>query len=153
MVQIITDSSTLMTEAEGKELGIDVIPLCINIMDEEYRDLQMDMDSFYAKIAQGGVPRSSQPPIGEFIEAYKRHQGDKILNITMADGLSGTYHTACGAREMAENKDDIVVYNTKTLCGPHRYMVQKARALAKQGAALEEIVAALDECVQHCESF
>lgn len=53
MVQIITDSSTLMTEAEGKELGIDVIPLCINIMDEEYRDLQMDMDSFYAKIAQG----------------------------------------------------------------------------------------------------
>ncbi len=153
MVQIITDSSTLMTEAEGKELGIDVIPLCINIMDEEYRDLQMDMDSFYAKIAQGGIPRSSQPPIGEFIEAYKRHQGDKILNITMADGLSGTYHTACGAREMAENKDDIVVYNSKTLCGPHRYMVQKARALAKQGAALEEIVAALDECVQHCESF
>ena len=59
MVQILTDSSTLITEAEGKELGIDVIPLCISILDEDYRDLQVDMDSFYDKIKKGGVPRLS----------------------------------------------------------------------------------------------
>lgn len=67
--------------------------------------------------------------------------------------MSGTYHTACGAREMAENKDDIVVYNTKTLCGPHRYMVQKARALAKQGRCAGRNCGSIGECVQHCESF
>ena len=49
MVQIITDSSTLITVAEGKEMGIDVLPLCVNIMDEDYRDLQVDMDDFYGK--------------------------------------------------------------------------------------------------------
>ena len=53
MVQIITDSSTLITVAEGKEMGIDVLPLCVNIMDEDYRDLQVDMDDFYGKIAKG----------------------------------------------------------------------------------------------------
>ena len=52
MVQIITDSSTLITVAEGKEMGIDVLPLCVNIMDEDYRDLQVDMDDFYGKIAK-----------------------------------------------------------------------------------------------------
>ncbi|MBQ5683328.1 MAG: DegV family protein, partial [Peptococcaceae bacterium] len=34
MVQIITDSSALITRAEGKELGIEVVPLSVNIMDE-----------------------------------------------------------------------------------------------------------------------
>ena len=64
MVQIITDSSALITRAEGKELGIEVIPLSVNIMDEDYRDLEVDLDHFYSQIQKGGVPRSSQPPIG-----------------------------------------------------------------------------------------
>lgn len=153
MVQIITDSSTLITEAESKELGVDVIPLSISILDEEYRDLQVDMDHFYGLIAQGGVPRSSQPPIGEFVEAFKRHAGQKIINIAMADGLSGTYLSACGAREMVDNKEDIVVYNTRTLCGPHRRLVYKAQQMAQQGKSLADIVRALDDCVEHCESF
>ena len=34
MVQIITDSSALITRAEGKEQGIEVIPLSVNILDE-----------------------------------------------------------------------------------------------------------------------
>ena len=38
MVQIVTDSSTLITVDEGKAMGIDVLPLCVNIMDEDYRD-------------------------------------------------------------------------------------------------------------------
>ena len=114
MVQIVTDSSTLITVDEGKAMGIDVLPLCVNIMDEDYRDLQVDMDDFYGKIAKGGVPKSSQPPVGEFVEAFKQHTGKKILNIAMAHGLSGTYQSACGAKEIAENKDDIeVIINKK----------------------------------------
>jgi len=153
MVQIVTDSSTLITVDEGKAMGIDVLPLCVNIMDEDYRDLQVDMDDFYGKIAKGGVPKSSQPPVGEFVEAFKQHTGKKILNIAMAHGLSGTYQSACGAKEIAENKDDIEVFNTRTLCGPHRYMVQKAHAMAKAGSTMEEILHALEECRNHCHSY
>lgn len=153
MVQIITDSSALTTPAEGKALGIDVIPLCVSILDEEYRDLQVNMDYFYGQIAKGGIPRSSQPPLGDYVEAYRRHAGKKILNIAMADGLSGTYLSACGAKEMGENKEDIVVYNSRTLCGPHRHLVWKAAQMAQQGKSLADIVLALDECTRHCESF
>lgn len=67
MVQIITDSSTLMTEAEGKELGIDVIPLCINIMDEEYRDLQMDMDSFMQRLRRVVFPEVHSRLLGNLL--------------------------------------------------------------------------------------
>lgn len=153
MVQIVTDSSTLITPAEGQRLGMDVVPLSVSILNEEYHDLAVDMDSFYAKIEQGGVPRSSQPPLGAFLETYRRHAGKKILNISMAEGLSGTYQSACGAREVAENKDDIVVYNSRTLCGPHRHLAYKAVELAQQGASLGHIVQVLDECVRNSESF
>ena len=101
MVQIITDSSTLITVAEGKEMGIDVLPLCVNIIDDDYRDLQVDMDDFYGKIAKGGIPKSSQPPVGEYVEAFKAHAGKKILNIAMAHGLSGTYQSAVIAAHSA----------------------------------------------------
>lgn len=153
MVQIITDSSTLFTEEEAKKMGIEVLPLCVNIGDLEGRDLQIDMADFYDRIEKGGIPKSSQPPIGEVMDAYERYPDAEIINIAMADGLSGTYQTACGAREMVENKDNITVINSKTLCGPHRYMVKKAQQMKKAGKTAREIIAWLEKAKESHESF
>ena len=153
MVQIITDSSTLFTEADAKEMGIEVLPLCVNIEDLEGRDLQIDMEDFYNRIAKGGIPKSSQPPIGEVMEAYEKYPEDDVINIAMADGLSGTYQSACGAKEMVDNKENITVINTKTLCGPHRYMVQKAWQMKKEGHTAKEIIAWLENARENQESF
>lgn len=153
MVKIITDSSTLYTPEEGKKLGFDVMPLCVSIADMEDRDLLMDMDVFYGKIAEGNYPRSSQPPVGEVMDAYEAYPEDEIINIAMADGLSGTYHSACGARESVDNKENIVVFNSKTLCGPHRYMVEKAQKMAEEGKSAKEILSWLEYASEHHESF
>ncbi len=153
MVQIITDSSSTLTREEGKKLGIEVLPLCVTIGDLEGRDLEMSMDDYYGEIAKGNVPMSSQPPIGEVMEAYERYPEDEIINISMADGLSGTYQAACGAREMVENKDKITVLNTKTLCGPQHYMVEKAAAMKKAGNTAKEILAWLENAIENQESF
>lgn len=153
MIQIITDSSTLFTKEDAKEMGIEVLPLCVNIGDLEGRDLQIDMKEFYGRIAEGGIPKSSQPPIGEVMEAYEKYPDAEIINISMADGLSGTYQTACGAREMVENKDNITVINTKTLCGPHRYMVQKALQMKNAGQTAKEIISWLQKAAESQESF
>lgn len=153
MVHIITDSSTLITQEEAKELGIDVLPLCVNIGDLEGRDLQIDMRDFYERIEKGGIPKSSQPPIGEVMDAYEKYPDAEIINIAMADGLSGTYQSACGAREMVDNKENITVFNTKTLCGPHRYMVKKALEMKNAGKTAKEILAWLDKAKDAQESF
>ena len=65
LVQIITDTSVLYKPEEAKELGFEAIPLCVNIGDFEGRDLLIDMDDYYERIRNGGIPKSSQPPIGE----------------------------------------------------------------------------------------
>lgn len=97
MVEIITDSSVLYTEEDAKAAGFEAIPMCVHIGDMEGRDLKIDMEEFYWRIAEGQVPRSSQPPIGDVAEAYERYPEAKILNIAIADGLSGTYQGACAA--------------------------------------------------------
>ncbi|MBR5565905.1 MAG: DegV family protein [Roseburia sp.] len=153
MVQIITDSSTLFTQDEAREMGIEVLPLCVNIGDLEGRDLSIDMTDFYDRIEKGGIPKSSQPPIGEVMEAYEKYPDAEIINIAMADGLSGTYQTACGAKEMVDNKENITVINTKTLCGPHRYMVKKAQQMKLSGKTAKEIIAWLEKVKESQESF
>lgn len=153
MVKIITDSSSTFTKEEGKDMDIDVLSLRVNIGDMEGEDLYIDMDEFYGRIAKGEIPRSSQPPIGEVVDAYEKYPDDDIINIAMADGLSGTYESACSAREMVENKDKIIVFNTRTLCGPQRYMVEKAVKMRNLGKTAGEILEWLKKAADSAESF
>ncbi len=153
MIRIVTDSATMYTQEEGQKLGIDVLPLCINIAELEGRDLQMDMDDLYSRIDNGQVPKSSQPPVGEVLDVFEKYEDDDIIDITMADGLSGTYQSACGVRSMAENQENITVFNSKTLCGPQRYMVAKAKEMADNGASKNEVLDYLTYASNNSESF
>ena len=78
---------------------------------------------------------------------------DEIINISMADGLSGTYQTACGAKAMMEEDAKITVFNSRTLCGPHRYMVERAQEMKKAGCTAKEILDWLEMAADKTESF
>ena len=153
MVQIISDSSILYTREQALEMGIEAIPLCVSCGYVEGRDMHIDMDAYYEAIQFGHNPKSSQPPIGEVVEAYEKYADADIINIAMADGLSGTYESACMAKEMVDNKDKITVINSKTLCGPHRYMVEKAQKMKLAGHSAKEIIDWLNHAAENHESF
>ena len=153
MVQIITDSSVLYTVEQAKEAGFEAVPLCVNIGELNGRDLQIDMKDFYARIKSGQHPTSSQPPIGDVVEVYEKYPEDEIINISMADGLSGTYQSAYMAKGMVEHNDRVTVINSKTLCGPHRYMVEKAQQMKEAGRTAKEIVDWVMAATEKHESF
>jgi len=151
MVRIISDTSTLYSTQQAREAGFAVSPLAVTIAGKTYRELdEMNGERFVEIIAQGHMPASSQPAIGEVMDLYQEYAGEEIINISMADGLSGTYQSAVAAAEGAEN---ITVVNTTTLCGPHRYMVETAVRLAKEGKSRQEILAALDTMMATDLSF
>lgn len=152
-VQIITDSSTLYTAAEARQAGFEAVPLCVHIGELEGRDMEMDMDDYYERISRGQMPQSSQPPIGDVLETYEAYPEKDIINIAMADGLSGTYQSACSAGQMAKNSRRITVFNSRTLCGPHRYMVETALRMKKEGRSAKEILEWLEQSSQRTESF
>ncbi len=152
MVRIITDSSVLYTE-EAKAAGFDAVPLCVDIGELEGRDLQMDMEDFYKRIEAGQIPRSSQPPVGEVAALYEKYPDSDIINISIADGLSGTYQGACCAKDMIEHPEKITVFNSQTLCGPHRYMAERAKQMAEDGQGRAEILDWLEQAAKKTESF
>ena len=90
---------------------------------------------------------------GDVVEVYEKYQDADVLNICVADGLSGTYHGALSARDMVENRDRITVFNSRTLCGPHRYMVEKAQKMKEEGKGIPEILEWLKSAAEKTESF
>ena len=71
----------------------------------------------------------------------------------MADGLSGTYHSALCAREMTEHPEKITVFNSRTLCGPQKYMTEQAQKMKEEGCSAAEILDWLEKASAKTESF
>ena len=154
MVHIVSDTSTLYSTSQAREAGFAVAPLSVTIAGKSYREFdEISSEEFVEIIRQGHMPTSSQPAIGEVTALYEEFAGEPIVNIAMADGLSGTYRSAVTAAELCENVADITVINTRTLCGPHRYMVQKALEMAKAGETVESITAWVDSRMDSAKSF
>ena len=154
MAIIISDTSTMYSTAQAREAGFAVSPLAVTIAGESYRELdEMDHERFVSIIAQGHMPVSSQPAIGEVMALYEEFAGEEILNIAMADGLSGTYSSAVAAAKSCDNEESITVVNSRTLCGPHRYLVERAAQMAKEGFGVCEIIEKVEELMATAKSF
>ena len=154
MLRIISDTSTLYSSAQAKEYGFDVAPLSVTIAGNSYKEFdEMPTPQFVDIIRQGHLPTSSQPSIGDVVALFEKYPQDEILNISMAKGLSGTYDSAVTAAGLCANKDNITVINTRTLCGPHRYIVEMAVKLAKNGCSKAEIEQKVLEAMDTAKSY
>ena len=154
MVHIVSDTSTLYSTAQAKGAGFTVAPLSVTIAGKSYREFdEISSEEFVEIIRQGHMPTSSQPAIGEVEDMYNQFPGEEIINVTMALGLSGTYTSAVAAAQMCDHGDKISVINTRTLCGPHRYLVQKAVQWAEEGQSREEILQKLNAIMDTAKSF
>lgn len=153
-MKIITDTGALFSPEEGEKIGIEVLPLNVIVNKKSYREF-VDIQSaeFLEIVKQGGVPSSSQPSVGETMELFEKYSDEELLVINMADGLSGTYQSTLGAKESVENSDHIHVINSMTLCGPQRYLVEKAIRLRNEGFTLENIKKELYKSIASEKSF
>ncbi len=154
MVRIVSDTSTLYSTQQALDAGFAVSALSVTIAGNTYREFdEITSEQFVDIIRQGHMPTSSQPAIGEVVELYNRYADEEIINICMAHGLSGTYTSAVAAAELCEHSGKITAINTRTLCGPHRYMVEQAVAWAKEGQSKEEILEKLNVLIDSAKSY
>ena len=154
MIRIISDSSSLYSEKKGQEKNITIASLTVHINGKSYREYEdIETEEFINIINEGHIPTSSQPSIGHVVDMYNQYEEDEIINISMADGLSGTYNSACVARGMAENPERIHVINSETLCGPQKYLVDLAAALVEEGKECKEIVDEINKALKESKSY
>ncbi len=154
MIRIVSDTSTMYSSKEAIEAGFAVSALSVSIDGKTYREYdEINSEQFMQLLQGGGIPTSSQPAIGEVAALYEQYPEDEILNITMAQGLSGTYDSALTAARLCDHGDHIHVFNSRTLCGPHRYLVEKAVQWVREGATVREILHRLEQKAQTAKSY
>ncbi len=113
MVRIVTDSTADLTPEQQRAAGITVVPLNVHFGDEVFRDhMDLSTDEFFRRLkASPQLPRTSQPSVGAFEEAYRslRQGGDEIVSVHLSSKVSGTYNSALmAAQSVGEGKIDVV---------------------------------------------
>lgn len=154
-VKIVTDSSCTMEKTTRDELDIHVVPLSVMIDGVLYiDDDQLSGEKFMSMMkAAKELPKTSQPPIGKFVELYDElgADGSEILSIHMTKGLSGTVEAARQASNLSKSK--VTVVETDMTDQGLSFPVIRAAELAKEGKSLEEVYAEMENVLKHTRLF
>lgn len=148
-MKIITDSGSLITQEHAKQLNITLLPLQVAIDGKNYRDYFELSAHDFIPMTKKAIPVSSQPALGEVMEAYEDHQ--ESLHITMTTGLSATYNSAFGHIQSADVKH-VTLFNSRTLAGTQQYLVELAVKL-REDNTIPEIIERMKYCLKECQSF
>ena len=152
-MRIIADTATLFSPSEGEARGMTIIPVCVSIHNKTYKDYaEISSEEFLKLVADGGVPTSSQPAIGDILDVFESSE-EEMLVLTVGDGLSGGYQTTLSARSCVNERERIHVVNSKTLAGPLRYLAKKAVSLKERGLDIEKIKEELAASIESSVSF
>jgi DegV family protein with EDD domain len=148
-VRIVTDSACDLSQELVDQHGIEVVPLSIRFGDEEFVDrIELDVDQFYAKMAESGIlPETAAPSPGAFEQAFRKvgGAGDEVVCINLSAALSATMQSAATAAKSLEGEVKVTVVDSKALTlGLGNIVVAGAEA-AERGASSAEIVAQTED--------
>jgi DegV family protein with EDD domain len=142
-VRVITDSTSDLPAELARDLDIRVVPLTVVFGDEAFQDgVDIDSTMFFERLREAKeLPRTSQPSVESFREAYAAAAGDgtDVVSIHISSRLSGTINAASIAREEvapAIHIDLIDSYNVSLGLGA---IVVEAAEAARAGGTMEEV--------------
>jgi len=141
-IKIITDSTADLSKEIYEKYDIEVLPLLINFGEESYLDgVEINPNKIFERIEKGDVlPTTAQVIPSRFIETYKKYlsEGYKIISIHMSSSMSGTYQSACIAKETLETQD-IIVIDSQNVTAALGILVIKATKLREKGYDIAKI--------------
>lgn len=154
-VKIVTDSSCTMEKSLRDELNIHMMPLSIMVDGVVYPDDDhLPCEKFMDMMANAkALPKTSQPPIGEFVELYDRlgEDGSEVISIHMTKGLSGTVEAARQASNLSSSK--VTVIDSDFTDQGLSFQVIQAAKLAQAGAGVPEILAEIERVKQNTKLY
>ncbi|MBT9776531.1 DegV family EDD domain-containing protein [Clostridium sp. MCC353] len=146
-VRIISDSTSDIGVEKANEWGVTLVPLKVLFGDKEYRDgVDLSLERFYEILEEGGeLPTTSQPSPDAFVEIFDeiKAAGDEAVVMTISSELSGTYQSACIAKEIC-GYDKIYVIDSKLVTLSLQLLVRRAMELREEGKNGKEIAGLLE---------
>ncbi len=147
-IKIITDSTADLPKEVYEKYDIEVLPLLINFGEESYLDgVEITPEVLFERIEkEGSLPTTAQVTPTRFIDMYKKYlnEGYKIISIHISSAMSGTYQSACIAKDTLES-EDIFVIDSQNVTAALGMLVLKAAVLKEKGYGTKEIVEELEK--------
>ena len=149
---------------DAKKLRVHVMNVRLRIDEKEYRVYdEIDNVNEFSKTyyeAMKDPKRKVQTTLvgtGEYYEFFKKEaiKGNKVICYTMAAGISGTYQSACIARDMINNESHekmVEVIDCGTAGLGEGLQVIHAQELIDEGKPFEEIIKELEEFKHYVRS-
>lgn len=145
----MTDSSVQLSPEEVEKYDITVVPLTITIDGKSYVDgVDISRSDFVKKMNEAeNLPKTSQPPIGRFVDAFKKltADGSQVIGIFLAKALSGTVDAARQAVEIAGQTDNVTIIDSELTDRAEGFQVLAAAKDAQAGKTMDEIVAHVEK--------
>ena len=151
MVKIFTNSVSDLTPQYAQELGVTMIPDIIAFSaEEQYRNNEdIDPPALYRRLAVcQKLPTTSHPNLEQYMQAFRSaSDADEILCISLTSKMSGSYGTACSARQLLQEQGFTVpirVYDSLQVSYGLAFLVRQAARMAQQGNTADQIMEQLD---------
>ncbi len=140
-IAIVTDSNSGITQKQGQELGIFVVPMPFMINGEDfYEDINLTQSQFYDRLAEDAAVSTSQPTPDSLMTMWDNvlKDYDQIIYIPMSSGLSG----ACQSAHMIASEEyegKVYVIDNQRISVTQRQSAIDARDMAAAGLSAEAI--------------
>jgi DegV family protein with EDD domain len=156
-IKIVTDSTCDLPIALINALDITVIPLFINVGEQEYRDgIDLSRQEFYERLPQfRPSPTTAAPGPDTFHRAYERLASEgatEILSIHISIKLSGIVDIA---RQAARETSivPVTVFDSRQLSLGTGFEVLTAAKATAQGNSIHEIIELLNDQISRTHVF
>ncbi len=145
---VLTCCSTAdMPEEYLKNRDIPYVCFHYNMDGKEYPDdlgKTMPFQEFYERIAKGALPTTSQVNVGQYLDFFEPllKVGKDILHISLSSGLSGSYNSACVARETLLQKypnRKIFLVDSLGASSGYGLLLDTAADMRDKGISIEEL--------------
>lgn len=152
--QIISDSSCDLGPELAQANGIDVIPFYVSFDGVTYQKerTELSIEDFYQRVLDNPkvFPKTSLPSAGDFAERFRYHidRGLDVLCICISTKFSGSYNSACTARDMVLEEHPeakiIVIDSIVNTCLQGLVVLEAARMKA-DGLSIDKLADRLNE--------
>lgn len=136
---IVTDSTSDLDQTYLAENNIHIVPLSVTVNGKSYIDQEEISSEEFIQFLENDL-KTSQPPLGQFVETYETltKDGAEVISIHLSSGLSGTYQTAVQASEMVDGK--VTVIDSKSIAYGLGYQIQHIVEWLNEGLSTEVIL-------------
>lgn len=104
----------------------------------------------YAKMLNGADAKTSQVSTGDYVDYFEKFlsAGSDVLHVTLSSGISGTYNSACAARDLLAAKypeRKLVVVDSLCASAGYGLLMDRLADLRDGGMGIEELAAWAEE--------